>query len=213
MEQAEGYSGSTRVRSIRVRTDEGDAKPNTFGHAAQDVGKDARQRGQAVVGKVAEEAQNVALRIRGEATGALNEGKTQLATQIGGVARALQASSREFRNDDLRGLADISESLAEQISAVEHYLGEQSGESLLEDIRTFANRHRSLFVGSLFVAGIIAVRFAQSTPSSTLSTPQTTTSGTPPARSSTAASAPRSRAPKATVVRKRRVSTYRTDRS
>ncbi len=194
MEHTESYSGSARVRT------EGQAEaadPNTFGNAAQDVTKDAQRRGQEVLNKVADEAQTLVGRLREEATGALGEGKAQLASQIGGVARALKASSREFRSDKLTGLADLSEGLAGEVEAVRHYLDDRSGESLLTEFRTFASRNRGLFVGSLFVAGLVAVRFAQSTPPDKSAAPRPKRSG-------------KSRT---TVVTGNRVNTYRAGRS
>ncbi len=204
MEHTESYSGSVRVEDAETS--------NSFGNAAQDVSRDAQRRGREVFGKVAGEAQSVAQRLRGEATGALGEGKTQLATQIGGVARALHASSREFRSDDLTGLADLSEGLAEQVEAVEHYLEQRSSESLLSDVRRFAGRHRTLFVGSLFVAGFVAVRFTQSTPpvtSSSTSSAASRGAKTPKTAANTTSAT--------TVVsrgraRRSQVKTYRTDR-
>lgn len=129
--------------------------------AAEEVAQDARRRGEEVVGKAAHEAQRLAGRFREQAGGALGEGKTQLASQIGGVARALKASSEQLRKDDLGSLADLSDGLAGQVEAVQHYLGERSGEALLGDLRIFARR-RGLFVGSLLAAGLLAARFAQS---------------------------------------------------
>lgn len=136
--------------------------PSTFKSAAQDVTDDARRRGREVVRRAGDEAKGLTERLRGEATGALGGGKTQLAAQIGGVAKALRAGGREFRGDDLGGLASFSDALAEQVEAVQSYLSERSSEALLSDLRGFARTHRGLFVGSLLVAGFLAVRFAQS---------------------------------------------------
>ncbi len=191
MEPNKSYSGSTGAR----RTEDQD----TFGYAAQDVSRDAQRRGQEVFSKVADEAQSLTGRLRDEATGALGEGKTQLTAQIGGVARALKASSRELRRDNLGSLADLSDDLVGQVEAVEHYLGDRSSGALLEDFRSFAGRHRGLFVGSLFVAGLLAVRFAQSSPSirrRSEGTEKTT---------------PKATTPKTTVV-SGRVATYKTSR-
>lgn len=136
-------------------------EPTTYRAAAQDVTDDARRRGGEVVRQAGDEARGLAERLRGEATGALGGGKTQLAAQIGGVAKALRAGGREFRGDDLGGLATFSDALAEQVEAVERYLEERSSEALLGDLRSFAGRHRGLFIGSLLVAGFVAVRLAQ----------------------------------------------------
>ncbi len=208
MEHTEGYpesySGSAEVRTEdQDQADvqaEAQSSHNTFGHAAQDVTKDAQRRGQEVFGKVADEAQTFVGRLRGEATGALGEGKAQLASQIGGVARALKASSREFRNDDLTGLANLSSSLAAEVETAQHYLDEKSSEALLTDLRTFATRHRGLFVGSLFLAGLVAVRFSRTGAD---------------ASAADVASAPRSKARPVVVAqgRSRRVGSYRTGRS
>lgn len=197
-----GYSGSAEVRTeVQDQADvqaEAQGSHNTFGHAAQDVTKDAQRRGQAVFSKVADEAQTFAHRLRGEATGALGEGKAQLASQIGGVARALKASSREFRNDELTGLANLSNSLAAEVETAQHYLDERSSEALLTDLRTFATRHRGLFVGSLFLAGLVAVRFSRTG-----------------ADAADVTSAPRSKRRPVVVAqgRSRRVGSYRTGRS
>ena len=203
MEHAESYSGSAGVRTENRAERQADVQndPNTFGHAAQDVTRDAKKRGQEVLGKVTDEAQTFVGRLRGEATLALGEGKTQLAAQIGGVARALHASSREFRNDSLAGLADLSEGLAEEVEAVETYLDDRSSESLVADFRTFAGRNRGLFIGSLFAAGLLAVRFAQSTPRAAQQS--TAQRGTTEQGSSS----------RTTVITKNRVKTYRTGSS
>ena len=130
--------------------------------ASREVAQDARKRGQEVVGKAAHEAQLVAGRLRGQAGEALSDGKTQLAGQIGSVARALKASSEQLRHDDLGDLAELSDALAGQVEAVQRYLSAQSSDALLEDVKRFARCRRGLFVGSLLVAGLLAARFAQS---------------------------------------------------
>lgn len=135
-------------------------EPVTFKGAVQDVTDDARRRGREVVRGAGDEARRLTERLRGEATGALGGGKAQLAAQIGGVAKALRAGSQEFRGDNLGGLATFSDALAEQVEAVGRYLEERSSEALLGDVRTFAREHRGLFIGSLLVAGFVAVGLA-----------------------------------------------------
>ena len=139
-----------------------EAEPNTYKDAAQDVTDNARRRGSEVVRRAGDEAKGFAERLRGEATGALGGGNTQLAAQIGGVAKALRAGGREFQGDDLGGLAALSEAVAEQVEAVQSYLSERTSEALIDDVRGFASRHRGLFIGSLLVAGLLAVRLVQS---------------------------------------------------
>lgn len=130
------------------------------GSAGREVAAEARRRGQEVADRAVHEAGRVAGRFRDQASSALGAGKTQLAEQIGGVARALKASSDQFRGDDLSGLADLSDALAGQVEATQSYLREKSGDALLSDVQTFARRRRGLFVGSLLFAGLLTAHFA-----------------------------------------------------
>jgi hypothetical protein len=160
MDNTDSYSGSATRAQVYPSEGGVDTKVDTKS-ATREVAQDARRRGFEVVDKAAHEAQRVADHFREQAGGALGEGRTQLAAQIGGVARALKASSRQLRQDELGGLASLSDGLAEQVEAVQHYLSEQDSAALLGDLKTFARRRRGLFVGSLLFAGLLAARFAQ----------------------------------------------------
>ena len=136
------------------------AAQSTARDASREVAGEARRRSQEVADKVVHEAGQVAGRFRDQAGSALGAGKTQLAEQIGGVARALKASSHQLRGDELGGLADLSDALAGQVEATQGYLRERSGDALLSDVQTFARRRRGLFVGSLLFAGLLTAHFA-----------------------------------------------------
>ncbi len=165
------------------------------GSAGREVVADARRRGQEVADKTVHEAGQVASRVRDRASSALGEGKTQLAEQIGGVARALRASSEQFRGDELGGLANLSDSLAGQVEATQHYLRDASSDALISDVQAFARRRRGLFIGSLLFAGLVTAHFAgRSTPERTVSTGK-------------------HKVPVATVVARGGVKTYRKDPS
>ena len=149
----------------------GGAEVDDVKSASREVTADARRRGQAVADKAVHEAGQVAGRLRDQAGSAIGEGKTQLAEQIGGVARALKASSEQFRGDELGGLADLSDSLAGQVEATQHYLRNTDSDALLGDVQAFARRRRGLFIGSLLFAGLVTAHFAgRSTPERTVST-------------------------------------------
>ena len=180
MDNSDSYSSSGTPTQVYPSENGVDAKS-----ATREVAQDARRRGLEVVDKAAHEAQRVADRFREQAGGALGEGRAQLAEQIGGVARALKASSRQLRQDELGGLADLSDGLAGQVEAVQHYLSEQDGAALLSDLKTFARRRRGLFVGSLLFAGLLAARFAQTGSPQGQASVQTRVSGAP-ARSGSA---------------------------
>lgn len=164
-------STDATVKDVRVQTysaassEKADEEIDDAKSAGREVAADARRRGQAVADKAVHEAGQVAGRFRDQASSALSEGKTQLAEQIGGVARALKASSDQFRGDELGGLADLSDSLAGQVEATQHYLRDTSSDALLNDVQAFARRRRGLFIGSLLFAGLVTAHFAgRSTP-------------------------------------------------
>lgn len=196
MDNSDSYSGSGARAQVYPPEGGGDAKS-----ATREVAQDARRRGLEVVDKATHEAQRVADRFREQAGGALGEGRAQLAEQIGGVARALKASSQQLRQDELGGLADLSDGLAGQVEAVQHYLSEQDSAALLGDLKTFARRRRGLFVGSLLFAGLLVARFAQT--------------GTPggQAGGQTRASSTAARSGSATLISRGGVRTYPRGRS
>lgn len=148
---------TVRVQTYSAPADHTDKDARSAG---REVADEARRRSQEVADKVVREAGQVAGRFRDQAGSALSEGKTQLAEQIGGVARALKASSGQLRGDELGGLADLSDALAGQVETTQRYLREKSGDALLGDIQTFARRRRGLFVGSLLFAGLLTAHFA-----------------------------------------------------
>lgn len=130
--------------------------------ATQEVLQDARDRGLEVAERAAEQLKGVAKQLQQQSVAALEGGKTQLAEQIHAVARAFKRGGEQLRNDDLGGLAELSDDLAEQADAVQRYLKERNSDALLRDLRRFASQRRALFVGSLFVTGLVAARFMQS---------------------------------------------------
>lgn len=166
--------------------------------ATQEVLSDARGLSREVAQKAAEQAREVAKQVQQQGLGALEGGKVQLAEQIYGVAKALRRGSEQFRTDDLGGLADLSDDLAEQADAVQRYLKERRGDALLRDLKTFATERRALFVGSLFVTGLLAVRF--------MGASKTARSGSPGSRAQAARRAPASASP--TVVTRGGVRSY-----
>lgn len=179
-----------------VYTSESSDSGNDVKSATREVMGEARRRSQEVADKAVHEAGQVASRFRDQAGSAISAGKTQLADQIGGVARALKASSSQLRGDELGGLADLSDTLAGQVEAAQHYLRERSGEVLLGDLQTFARRRRGLFVGSLLFAGLLTAHFAGR------GTPNRAAGGAEARRSSSATP------PSATVVTRGEVKTY-----
>lgn len=130
--------------------------------ATQEVVQDARDRSREVAERAGEQLQEIAKQLQQGSVAALEGGKTQLAEQIHAVARAFKRGGEQLRDDNLGGLAELSDDFAEQADAVQRYLKEQSGDALLRDLRRFAGQRRALFVGSLFVTGLVAARFMQS---------------------------------------------------
>ncbi|ADI15846.1 hypothetical protein [Truepera radiovictrix] len=130
--------------------------------AVQDLLVEARKRGQGVAEQAAREVRGAAKTLQGRGAHALERGRGRLAERVGGLARALRRGSAQLRADSLPSLATFGDRIAEEAEAVERYLQGCNGEELLHDLQRFARERRSLFVGSLFLAGVAAARFMRS---------------------------------------------------
>lgn len=139
-------------------TGEGTSAAKTAREVAHEAGSTAKQVGREAV----DQARSTSDYVRGQAKTSVEEGKNQVAQQVGGIARAFHKSSEELRNDDLGRLAEQSEWLAGRVEELQSYLQERSASELLDDVRGVARKQPGWFLGGMFAAGLIAARFLHS---------------------------------------------------
>jgi hypothetical protein len=140
------------------------------GSTAKDLSREAMDQAKSTVGYVREQART-----------SVEEGKNQMAQQVGGLARAFHKGSEELRNEELGRLADQSKWLASRVDELQNYLQQRSASELLDDLRGVARAQPGWFLGGMFAAGLMTARFLQSSEGHTASAEQTyagQTSGT-----------------------------------
>lgn len=94
--------------------------------------------------------------LEGEGYAAAEQGKSRLAVQVAGLARAVRRGSETLYEDDLARLAQLGEVLADELEAAGTYLNTRSAEGLLREVRFVLARRQSVVIGSAFAAGLLA---------------------------------------------------------
>lgn len=141
-----------------ARTTEGGSASQSAKDVAQEAGKTAKELRR----DAASQARSTSEYVREQARSSLDEGKGQVARQVGGLAEAFHKSSEELRSQELGRLADQSEWVAGRIEEMQSYLKERDPGEVLNDLRGVARRQPGWFLGGMFAAGLVASRFLQS---------------------------------------------------
>ena len=122
-----------------------------------------RAQGRVAGEQVKQAAQNVKEAARQGAERLADEGRSQARERVGSVSRALRAAGDALRDDDEGRMSDWSRQAAEQIDRLAGYIDRKDYTELLEDVRRFARERPALFLGGMFVTGLLAGRFVRAT--------------------------------------------------
>lgn len=141
-----------------AKTTEGGSASQSAKEVAQEAGNTAKE----LRNEAASKARSTSEYVREQARTSLDEGKGQVARQVGGLAEAFHKSSEELRSQELGRLADQSEWVAGRIEEMQNYLQERDPADVLNDLRGVARRQPGWFLGGMFAAGLVASRFLQS---------------------------------------------------
>lgn len=122
-------------------------------------GEGARIREEARV-KAQAKAEEASSRMRSWA----DSGRAEVATQLGGVARALHSASEQLRSEEQGRAGYYTDLLGEQADQLAHYLEEHDATDLLGEVEDFARRQPLLFLGGCAAAGFALGRFFKASP-------------------------------------------------
>ncbi len=117
---------------------------------ARGLGQQARETGGRFAGRAREQANKV-----------VGERKDKAAHSLDALSGALRDSAGRLR-DEQTVFGDYAESAAERVERLARYLRERDPERLLEDAEDFARSRPEIFVGGMFVAGLLLARFLKS---------------------------------------------------
>lgn len=141
------------------------SESTSAGQTAKDVAHEAGNTVKEVGREAMDQARSTADYVREQASKSVAESKSQVAQQVGGIAKAFHRGSEELRNDELGRLADGGEWLASRVEELQHYLEERDTNELMDDLRAVARRQPGWFLGGMFAAGLVAGRFLHSSDS------------------------------------------------
>lgn len=119
---------------------------------------------------VKETAGSAAEQVKDKAATAIDEQKSKVAVGLSSVADELRKAGgnlRDTQSDDknylAQGMARYGENLADKVESLSGYLENATVKDLARDLEGFARKQPALFIGSAFIAGILAARFLKST--------------------------------------------------
>jgi hypothetical protein len=142
-------------------TDGGTSAGDAAREVAQEAGSTAKELGRDAM----DQARSTAGYVREQARTSVEQGKNQVAQQIGGLAKAFHRGSEELRHDEMGRLAEQSEWVAGRVEELQRYLQEHSATELLDDLRGVARSQPGWFLGGMFAAGLVTARFLHSSDS------------------------------------------------
>jgi hypothetical protein len=106
-------------------------------------------------------AAGVATQAREAASTRLSGGKERAAQGLGSIASVLRQTSEQLPEDQ-SGLTKYVTQAADGIDTASSYLQRSSLPDVVRDVESFARREPALFLGGVFVAGLVGGRFLKS---------------------------------------------------
>lgn len=125
--------------------------PPTFKEQAADLGR-----------KATEGARQVATTAQSQAQSRLERGKADAAVTLTSVATSLLNSGIQLRDEQQEMAGEYVERAARQIERAAHYVQNADLREMVDQVEDFARRRPAVFIGSAFVAGLLAARFLKS---------------------------------------------------
>lgn len=97
-------------------------------------------------------------RIREGARNALLQQKDKSVAGLKRISFAIHETAGKLNQEGDRTLAEYTDLLGNQVEKAADYLDEREASVLLSDLESFARRQAALFVGGMFVAGLVVAR-------------------------------------------------------
>lgn len=105
-------------------------------------------------------AKRTAEKARGQVRSAADSGKSQLATQISGIGRALRGAGDKLREDEQGEKAShYTDMLADRADQVSRFLEEHDASEIYGEVESVARKNPALFLGGCLVVGVAIGRF------------------------------------------------------
>jgi hypothetical protein len=107
-------------------------------------------------------ASDTASRVKTQAAEMADEQKTGVADRIGSYSNAIHKSAESLEGDD-PNIAWVTHRVADRLSSAADYVRSRDLGQLKADAEDVARRHPALFLGGMFVAGLVIGNLAKAT--------------------------------------------------
>lgn len=122
----------------------------------------ATQQGMELVHQAQQKSGDMVDQIQSQLKSKLTQEKSIVSGSLGHIASAVQQAGDGLRGKDQLMLGEYADSAAKLVNDFSHYLQKTDIEDFVGDIQTVARKRPAIFVGSLFVVGLLAGRFLKS---------------------------------------------------
>lgn len=131
-----------------------DPNPNSEGVAqqAKEQAKDLAQEAKDQTSKMAHQAKDQVNQL-------VSQRKDQAAERLGSFASVLRDTAGKLNEQDENGIGQYANRAADQVERLSNYLRDRDASAFLRDSETFARRHPDVFLGGVFLAGLVLARF------------------------------------------------------
>jgi len=85
--------------------------------------------------------------------------KSVIAKEVGIFGSAVRSASESLESDGEEAVASYAEMCADELENASDYLNQNSIQDLYHEANRFARSHPQVFLGGMFVAGLVAARF------------------------------------------------------
>ena len=128
----------------------------------KNVSEQAQEQAQAAAEKIKNKAQEARRGAEKQAEAEATKRKSQVVTQVRGVAQALHKAGEQLREENQDDLAGYTEQIASRVEQVSDYLDEQGVRGIARDVESFARKQPALFLGGAVALGVVGARFLKS---------------------------------------------------
>jgi hypothetical protein len=89
----------------------------------------------------------------------VSQRKDQAAERLNSFASVLRDTAGKLNEQDENGVGQYADRAAQQVERLSNYLRDRDVSTFLRDTETFARRHPDVFLGGVFLAGLVLARF------------------------------------------------------
>lgn len=131
-------------------------------HSENPLIEQVAHQGMELVHQTQEKTGDIVDQIQSQLKSKLSEEKMLVSGSLGHIATAVQEAGKGLRGKDQGALGDYADSAANVVNNFSSYLQKTDIEDFVGDLQTVARKRPALFVGGLFVVGLLAGRFLKS---------------------------------------------------